>query len=385
MVDPTCDDLDLRGAAPPQLMVAAGARRLDAQPFDALPLASLVLDDAGRATAVNDAWPSLSGLPADGSQGDGWLRVVAPEDRWKLLARLRRDAATGGAGTFDCRLVGPAGERWSRLWWSPAGPGRLVVCVLDIQGDKAREADLWRLATHDPLTGLVNRAEFCDLLRRAVGRRGRADRPAAVVFLDLDGMKAVNDSAGHAVGDEVLRDVAARLAAAVRPADVPARLGGDEFAVLCEDLHGPEEAEEVARRLAGAVRQDVVVGGTTRRVTASAGVALTSGDDSPEELLARADAAMYEAKRGRGGAERGRVEVAGPARPAGAGIDAAELMSRIFAVGLRLQGASCIVDGPARSRLRQAVDDLDGIVREIRARGLLPPPVGGGGAREATA
>jgi len=167
----------------------------------------------------------------------------------------------------------------------------------------AREAQLRHLAFSDPLTGLANRSLFLDRLEHALALHARDMRPVAVVFLDLDDFKAVNDTLGHAAGDELLLRVAERLTGALRGGDTVARLGGDEFAALLEDGGDPVEA---AARITAAMAVPFSVAGRSRAVGASTGVvALTAGDAAvgADELMARADAAMYAAKR----AGKGRV------------------------------------------------------------------------------
>ncbi|MGB8650828.1 MAG: GGDEF domain-containing protein [Mycobacteriales bacterium] len=152
-----------------------------------------------------------------------------------------------------------------------------------------------RLALVDPLTGLVNRRGFEDAIRQACGR----GQPT-VLMADLDGFKAVNDRWGHAVGDQLLRQTAARLLASVRPDDVVARLGGDEFAVLLGDGATPEDGERAAARLEEALRAPFVLGGVEARTTVSVGIArATDQASSPESLLDAADQVMYAEKRRR--------------------------------------------------------------------------------------
>jgi diguanylate cyclase (GGDEF)-like protein/PAS domain S-box-containing protein len=160
-------------------------------------------------------------------------------------------------------------------------------------------------ALHDPLTGLANRALCHDRLTHALARSGRSDANAAVLFIDLDNFKRVNDVYGHAAGDDVLIALSRRLAATVRPADTVARLGGDEFVVICEEI-SEEDALGLGARLEEAMREPIVVDGVEHRMTASIGIALGGdGRISPDALLADADAAAYRAK-----AEgRARVEV----------------------------------------------------------------------------
>jgi diguanylate cyclase (GGDEF)-like protein len=150
--------------------------------------------------------------------------------------------------------------------------------------------ELAHRALHDPLTGLPNRTLFLDRLQQALSRLARTETALAVVFLDLDGFKELNDTRGHAAGDERLVQVAVRLSALLRAGDTAARIGGDEFVVLCEDIAGPDEASGIAGRLLAELP-----------VPASMGVAVThNGGVSPQTLVAEADAAMYRAKLGGG-------------------------------------------------------------------------------------
>jgi diguanylate cyclase (GGDEF)-like protein len=136
-----------------------------------------------------------------------------------------------------------------------------------------------------------------DRLTYALAQSERGDSSVAVFFLDLDGFKAVNDRLGHLAGDALLRGIAGRLLAWVRPGDTVSRFGGDEFTVLAREVAGPEEAAAIAVRLTEAVREPLSLEGEEVSLTPSIGIALGKGIRKPEELLERADAAMYAAKR----------------------------------------------------------------------------------------
>lgn len=161
-------------------------------------------------------------------------------------------------------------------------------------------------ALHDPLTGLANRREFHDRLNRAVEGAERAPGSVAVLLVDLDGFKGVNDRLGHAAGDELLITVADRLRHCVRPGDLLARLGGDEFTVLLERLDRPEDAMVVARRILAVLQAPIDLGTEAADVSASIGIAQHGdGNHDARSLVRAADAAMYRAKqRGGGRAER---------------------------------------------------------------------------------
>jgi diguanylate cyclase (GGDEF)-like protein len=158
-------------------------------------------------------------------------------------------------------------------------------------------------AFHDPLTGLANRALFLDRLRQARTRAARSGGSVGVVFADLDGFKTVNDSLGHAAGDQLLIIAAQRLVSVIGPTDTVARFGGDEFAILIEDATEPITAARLARRALEVLERVIEIHGREIFITASIGVA--SGLEEPEELLRRADLAMYEAK----GQGKGRYEL----------------------------------------------------------------------------
>jgi diguanylate cyclase (GGDEF)-like protein len=172
------------------------------------------------------------------------------------------------------------------------------------------EARLRHQAFHDGLTGLANRALFGERVAEAIRRRSEQPQAVAVIYLDLDGFKLVNDTLGHDAGDELLVVAARRVRGCLRQGDVAARLGGDEFAVLLEDLEGPEGAEAIAERLRLTLREPVRIRDRDFMVRASIGTALGSADADHESLLRRADLAMYVAK-GAGGdrVERFRSEM----------------------------------------------------------------------------
>lgn len=167
--------------------------------------------------------------------------------------------------------------------------GALVALV--VQWERGQRALRWE-ATHDELTSLHNRAYFLAELATA----DPASEDAAVLYLDLDDFKPVNDAYGHKVGDRVLVEVAARLQRGVRPDDVVARLGGDEFAVLCRGVHAEDSAEALAGRLVADVTQPMIVDGDAVRVGLSVGLASVLPGDDPDDVLVRADSALRTAK-----------------------------------------------------------------------------------------
>jgi diguanylate cyclase (GGDEF)-like protein/PAS domain S-box-containing protein len=176
----------------------------------------------------------------------------------------------------------------------------LANVLADALERQAVEDAIRERAVHDPLTGLPNRVLFVDRLEHALARLGRQQSLAAILFLDLDHFKLVNDSLGHHVGDELLAAAAPRLKRALRGSDTVARFGGDEFGILLEDIASERDAIDTAERIAATFARPFVLSGSEHFVTTSIGIALATGGERADELIRDADAAMYRAKdRGR--------------------------------------------------------------------------------------
>lgn len=258
----------------------------------------------------------LVGAPADARLTPrGFLDLVHPDDAGPVDDALRRARQVPDVPVeVEFRVRHGAGWRWLMTRGlgvaEPAGEVvRLVGSVSDVHARKELEDQLRHGALHDPVTGLANRRLFLERLGRTLQQSDR--RPAstyAVIFLDLDGFKLVNDSLGHLAGDQLLTVVADRLRTDLRSVDTAARLGGDEFAVLLSDPV-PDEVLAIARRIQERIAEPVVLGGHDVVVTASVGIATSeSGYQDPEDVLRDADIAMYEAK----AAERGSASVFDP-------------------------------------------------------------------------
>ena len=175
----------------------------------------------------------------------------------------------------------------------------IVLTMRDVHERKMLEQRLAHQAFHDPLTQMGNRALLTDRLQRALAQARRDQTPVALLFVDLDNFKNVNDSLGHGAGDQALLAVAERLRGCVRPGDTAARLGGDEFAILLEGHKDPAAVDQVAQRLLEALRRPLPLAGQEVFLTASVGVAIApTGDARAEDLLRDADFAMYGAKQG---------------------------------------------------------------------------------------
>ena len=227
------------------------------------------------------------------------LRPAGGSDLAALLAEARTRPVAAA-------LVGADGplpvEVRARLLVTPEGP-RAVVALRDLRERRAAEARERFLATHDALTGLPNRRRLQDEAAHALARAARGGSGAALLMIDLDRFKPVNDVHGHWAGDRLLQEVAGRLRAATREADTVARLGGDEFAVVADlGADGPEDATRLARRIVAALEAPFDLGGATVQVGCSVGIALAPQDaGDPEGLMRLADLALYRAKaEGRG-------------------------------------------------------------------------------------
>ncbi|HVH63684.1 MAG TPA: sensor domain-containing diguanylate cyclase [Candidatus Dormibacteraeota bacterium] len=191
------------------------------------------------------------------------------------------------------------GSTFAAEWiFSGLGPDAGVLIVRDVTRLKAELAALRTKALHDALTGLANRELFIDRLEQAIADSKRSKASRAVMVIDLNDFKEINDTHGHAAGDRVLKAVAHRLKSTLRATDTVARLGGDEFGILLSGNTSKEYAMSVAGKLAAALAEPVEVNGREASTSGSIGVALyASGDGSVASLLDRADAAMYVAKR----------------------------------------------------------------------------------------
>jgi len=231
------------------------------------------------------------------------LAAIHPDDRERVRQALAASLERGEPYDIEHRIVRPDGavrmvHQRAELVRDAAGhPVRRVGIVRDITERKAAEAQLAHQATHDPLTGLPNRTLLLDRLGQALDRARRGEPSGAVLFLDLDRFKEVNDTLGHDAGDRLLIAVAGRLRQALREGDTLTRLGGDEFVALLAGAAGAGEATEVAARLAAALARPFTIAGHEYLVAASVGIVLATGAYArAEEVLRDADVAMYRAK-----------------------------------------------------------------------------------------
>jgi len=231
--------------------------------------------------------------------------LIHPDDRARVAQAQRAVLAEGASYDLYHRIVRPDGEirtvhqQAERVLDAAGRPLKRVGIVQDVTERRALEEQLRHQAFHDALTGLPNRALLFERIGQALARARRDGRPCAVLFLDLDRFKDVNDTVGHDAGDRLLVAVAARLGGALRDGDTLARLGGDEFTILLEDVADPNEAACAATRLLDTLASPLVIDGQEYRLTASIGLALGRPDHHrAEDVLRDADIAMYRAKEG---------------------------------------------------------------------------------------
>ena len=276
--------------------------------FDGSPVGMAILDPVDhRPVAVNDALCRLLGRSRTDLLGRSLPDLVHPEDRPAYDARvadLMSGSAPGGPLEIRCRR-GDEDVLWTMASVAvhrdeDGDVQAAFVQLVDASARKRAESDLVRLAYHDPLTGLPNRARLLDTLDRALDRSRRTGTPMAALLLDVDHFKVVNDSLGHDAGDVLLREVAERLRATVRTGDTVARFGGDEFVVVAEASCTEDDAAALAQRIGAAFGPPVVIEGRDVHVSVSIGIAVSVGGRDARGLLRDADTAAYSAKaRGR--------------------------------------------------------------------------------------
>ena len=280
----------------------AGTRRVDPAAVSAVrdsAPATIILAPDGRLRFANQAAAELLGYEAGALAATSLRELVSQVDSTAILELA--DGRAGFRAKLDCRLRMADGA-WlpvelevANLAADPAVLG-LVATIHDVTRWKALEDSLTTLAFHDSLTRLPNRALFIDRLEHSLGRRRRHARGTAVLFVDLDDFKTVNDALGHVEADAVLAMVAERLLASIRPEDTAGRLGGDEFAILLDDVD-EEDSSVVAARVLSALEAPFVLSERAIRVGGSIGIAHSSaGLTRSTDMLRAADVAMYHAK-----------------------------------------------------------------------------------------
>ena len=269
---------------------------------DNLPVLISYIDSRERLQFVNETYREWMGVDPGRAVDQPLRELLGPEAYAQRREQLRR--ALGGERVhFDMVSSHLGVSRHLQTVYVPdlRADGEVAgVYALssDVTALKLIEQQLGELARVDSLTALPNRRAFDERLRDALLRSRRAQRPMALMFLDIDHFKQINDTHGHGVGDLVLKEFARRLSSCVRLTDMVARLAGDEFVIILEGLNTPEEAATVARKIGGALRVPLMVEERLLLVTSSIGISYVFGQEvTPAELVAKADSALYDAKR----------------------------------------------------------------------------------------
>jgi diguanylate cyclase (GGDEF)-like protein/PAS domain S-box-containing protein len=270
--------------------------------FEHSPIGAAVVSREGDILLANESLGQMLGYRVEALTRMSLRDITFRDDR-EADAEKYRELISGGVGSYtvEKRHIGVDG----RLVWGqvtaaavPDLSGEVhgvIVQIQDITQRREAELELANRALHDPLTGLPNRFLVQQWLASALDEH--LGRDVGVLYCDLDRFKVVNDSLGHAAGDELLVQAAGRLRSALRPDDLVGRVGGDEFVVVCERLTGPTELMQVAGRLAGAFDTPIRIDGHSHTITVSTGGALGRAPDTAETLLMRADMALLRAKR----------------------------------------------------------------------------------------
>jgi diguanylate cyclase (GGDEF)-like protein/PAS domain S-box-containing protein len=285
--------------------LAADSERLRASILNTASDAFIGMDQDGRITDWNTAAEALLGRPFTDTVGRPLHELIIPEGRRHEHLRgvdefLRTGRTALPSGPVQLRALHADGHQvpvelsLSRMAW--AGGWRFHGFLRDITERLDSEARMRELAMSDPLTGLANRRVAVDRLSHALARVARSELSVAVLFIDVDHFKTINDVYGHGGGDTLLVEVATRLRHAFRTEDTVARLGGDEFAVICEDVTTDAQLGMLAQRIHTTLAKPYLIGDAIIACSCSVGTATGLGTEAPETVLARADAAMYDAK-----------------------------------------------------------------------------------------
>ncbi len=262
----------------------------------------MITDAAGRLQFASPAAERTFAIHPDELVGQNLLDLWAEPDRERLTTFLAEVVATRGRVVGPVESVVESGDRRSTLecvgsnLMEDTAIRGLALNFRDVTERKALEEQLRKLAFHDPLTLLANRSLFWNRVEHALELAHRSRQHVAVMFLDLDNFKNVNDSLGHDAGDRLLQAAAQRLVKTTRPSDTVARLGGDEFAILLEGIRSEDDVERIAAPITAAFNRPLLLDGREIDASASIGVACSRPGDDAEQLLRNADIAMYGAK-----------------------------------------------------------------------------------------
>ena len=266
------------------------------------PVGILEMAQDGAMQYFNPRLNEIAGVDEEFWRDHTWLDCVHPEDRSRVVSVALSASQRKEDAGVNFRLLRPSGDvRNVRVLASPVkrdadGPSSFVASVQDVTEEVAATEALAFQAMHDSLTGLPNRALFLDRLGMELSHAARTRSDLAVMFLDLDRFKVVNDGLGHQAGDQLLKAVAARLLGVIRAGETVARLGGDEFTFIFHDVEGATKAAMVARRILHALDEPIEIEGRQVGVSGSIGIVLPGPGAQAAAVLRDADAGMYRAK-----------------------------------------------------------------------------------------
>ena len=306
---------------------AAEQLRLASRVIDETGEAIVITDALDRVVRVNPAFLSMTGLSPQEVMGQFAELLGMPPLRESHLQGVSQALVRGQRWVGESQQLRQDGRSLD-IWLSVStlrnpqqGITQHIRVFSDISVLKAQQRELAEQARHDTLTGLPNRRAFSERLRQAMARARRSPQTLAVLFIDLDGFKAVNDRWGHASGDHLLQEVAARLQQCVRNTDCVCRLAGDEFTVILEGAGHPQEVFRIGQRILDRVSLPVAMGQGEAVVTPSIGAAVFIPSDTEQSLCERADAAMYQAKR------QGKAQLVMSARPDASDNDRSQIIA----------------------------------------------------------
>ncbi|MBT2403049.1 EAL domain-containing protein [Streptomyces sp. ISL-87] len=337
----------------------------------------MIAAPTGTLRYVSPAAAGVYGREAEELVGSELATLIHPDDLGRVVHEVRRFLAAPPAEEpttrIECRFKSGSGEWLNVESTVNRHQGGLILNSRDVTERVRLQAQLQHSAEHDPLTDLPNRALFTRRVRRALTGRRAGDHSTAVLFIDLDGFKAVNDTIGHQAGDELLVEAARRLQDSVRAGDTAARLGGDEFAALIvgdgsRDRSAREyQVHEIADRLRTTLSQPYRIAGSEVRVAASIGVAFADPGITPSDLMRNADLAMYRAKAG----GKDRVELYAPQMQAEV-VRKAELAGRLRTA--LHEGEFALLHQPVVSLATGEVTALAAQARWRSSQGILFTP-----------
>ncbi|HUI72784.1 MAG TPA: diguanylate cyclase [Spirochaetia bacterium] len=277
--------------------------RLTAQVIDNTTEGIMITDTDFRILEINKSFCAITGYSREEVLGESVLALhTGPQEAgfYEGIWDIVRIRGSWRGEIWDRKKNGDVYPKWMSVSAVADERGeitRFVGIFSDITPMKKTDEQLYHMAHYDSLTGLANRRQFHDLLRRALKTARRKKESIAIMFIDVDSFKEVNDTFGHRTGDQLLQEIGKRIQGCVRETDVVARLGGDEFTVILGGLQDPESVEPVARKLLQRLAQPVMIEQKEVRVTSSIGISILADDTSdPDSLIQNADLAMYRAK-----------------------------------------------------------------------------------------